>query len=116
MTNPNSIGNGAQGLPGVDPAKTGAQAPKAGQAEGASGGPAFQVLLERLQAQAQELETTSRTLEDPSTLAGAVDMARASLDDAHSLSDRLLEAFREAQTQDDATEPSPALDTPEEPA
>ncbi len=64
-------------------------------------GPAFRVLLERLQAQAAELEETSRTLDDAADLPSAVDVARASLDDAVSLSDQLLEAFREARHQPD---------------
>lgn len=84
---------------GVDPLRAAAQAPEAAQPSKSTEGPAFHVLLERLQAQASELEETSRTLEDPKSLAGAVDIARTSLNDALSLSDRLLEAFREHQHQ-----------------
>ncbi len=91
------------GQQGVDPARAaGEAAPKASRP---LEGPAFHVLLEQLQQKAQALESTSQTLEDPRSLAGAVDMARASLDDALSLSDRLLEAFRAAQ-HSDADEPS----------
>jgi len=50
-----------------------------------------------LQAQARELEAATPGVADPKELAGAVDMARASLDDALSLSDQLLEAFHEAR-------------------
>lgn len=62
-------------------------------------GAAFRALLERLEERTRELEEKSQTLEDASGLAGAVDTARASLEDAVSLSDKLLEAFREARTQ-----------------
>jgi len=58
---------------------------------------AFRVLLDKLQAQARELEEKSQAVEAPEHLAEAVDMARASLDDALSLSDQLLERFREAE-------------------
>ena len=75
-------------LPSKDPA---------GRPDPAS--PSFQVLLERLQSKARELEETSRTLVKPEELAEAVESARASLEDAGSLSDRLLEAFRAARTQ-----------------
>lgn len=64
-----------------------------------SDSPAFRVLLERLQQQANQIESESRNLDDPRALADAVDIARASLDDALSLSDQLLEAFRESQQQ-----------------
>ena len=70
-------------------------------------GPAFNVLLERLQARAQELEQTSADVNDPKQLAGAVDSARASLEDALSLSDRILEAYRETQHQSGATAEAP---------
>ncbi len=62
-------------------------------------GPAFHVLLERLQARAQELEKSSPNVNDPERLAGAVDSARESLEDALSLSDQILEAYHEAQQQ-----------------
>ena len=72
-----------------------------------SDSPAFRVLLDRLQEQAAKIESESRTLENPEALAEAVDIARTSLDDALSLSDKLLEAFREAQHH------SPASESPE---
>ncbi len=68
-------------------------------ASGPSGGSAFRALLERLQAQADELDRKSQNVADARELAGALDIARASLTDAFSLSDRLLEAFREAHLQ-----------------
>jgi flagellar hook-basal body complex protein FliE len=62
----------------------------------AAAGAAFQVLLERLETHARELEVQSRSIENPKDLTGAVDRAHASLQDALSLSDRLVEAYREA--------------------
>ena len=64
-----------------------------------AGGPAFRALLDKLQQQARSLQQDSETVEKPEDLSGAVDRARSSLTDALSLSDRLLEAYREAQQQ-----------------
>ena len=90
---------------GPDPIRinpsSGAQGSKSARGTSKSESPAFHVLLERLQAQASELETKTPTVADAKELAGAVDIARASLDDALSLSDRLLEAFRESQLMND---------------
>ena len=76
--------------------------PAAAPAAPSESGAAFRALLERLEEHTRELEEKSQTLEDASGLAGAVDTARASLEDAVSLSDQLLEAFREANTQSGA--------------
>ncbi|MEM7518029.1 MAG: hypothetical protein AAF368_14045 [Planctomycetota bacterium] len=57
--------------------------------------PAFQVLLERLQAQASALRDTK--LDGPEELSGAVDTAGETLRDALELRDQLLEAYRERQ-------------------
>lgn len=76
--------------------------PRTGAAD-ATATPAFHVLLERLQRHAAELEQTSRTVDDPARLAGAADAARASLEEAQTLSDRLLEAFRGARQRDAQT-------------
>jgi len=62
----------------------------------AAGGAAFQALLERLETQARELEAQTQTIENPKDLTGAVDRAHASLQDALTLGDRLLEAYRES--------------------
>lgn len=78
------------------PAQTPAQAPQR-----SANSPSFEVLLERLQTKAQELDERSQTVNDPENLSGAVEAARASLDDAVSLGDRLLEAYREARQQSD---------------
>jgi hypothetical protein len=59
--------------------------------------PAFEALLERLTARAAELDAKSRGLERPEDLPGAVDTARASLEDALTLGERLLEAWQAAR-------------------
>ena len=59
--------------------------------------PAFRALLERLQEKARSLEEKSKVVDDPAGLAGAVDAARSSLDEAVSLGEQLLEAYREAE-------------------
>jgi len=59
-------------------------------------GAAFQALLEKLETHARELEAQSKSIENPKDLTGAVDRAHASLQDALSLSDRLVEAYRQA--------------------
>lgn len=65
-------------------------------------GVAFKALLERLEAHTRELEVRGQAIEDASGLAGALDTARASLEDAVSLGDRLLEAYRERLLQQGA--------------
>ncbi len=83
------IQGGPGPIRGVEPAtQKPATAPEAG--------PAFRVLLEQLEQQAQGLTRASEGLDEPKELAGAVDRARATLDDALSLGDQLLEAFRAA--------------------
>ncbi|MEM7307061.1 MAG: hypothetical protein AAF682_10350 [Planctomycetota bacterium] len=78
----------------------GGSEPRAPRVEESSGEtPAFQVLLERLSQSAKELEEKSAEVENPENLAGAVDQARESLNDALLLGDQLLEAWRaESQT------------------
>lgn len=65
-------------------------------------GPAFKALLESLEARAKDLRSQAGDVKEPADLAGAVDQAGASLQDALSLSDRLLEAYRAASTRDDS--------------
>lgn len=62
--------------------------------DGAS--PAFRALLESLEQRAAELR--GPRADSPDDLAGAVDRARASLEDALDLKDRLLEAYRAERT------------------
>jgi len=61
--------------------------------------PSFEALLEKLQNHAHVLGEKSRQVSDPEHLSGAVEAAKASLEDAVSLGDRLLEAYREARQQ-----------------
>ena len=75
------------------------QGPARPEARRESDGVAFRALLERLQTRAAELEREAHEATDPDHLAGADDSARASLEDALSLSDRILEAYREARQQ-----------------
>jgi hypothetical protein len=72
----------------------------------ANEGPAFKALLDKLQQQARSLQAESETIARPEELSGAVDRARSSLDDALSLSDQLLEAFRETMHNDGAEGPT----------
>jgi hypothetical protein len=81
------------GAPGAA-RKAGPGGPQASPPEGSAASPAFQALLERLQATAQELQERARGVEKPAELQGAVDRARQSLDDALALGGRLLEAWR----------------------
>lgn len=59
-------------------------------------GAAFRALLEKLEGHARGLADASGDVREPAELAGAVDRARASLEDALSLGDQLLEAYRAA--------------------
>jgi flagellar hook-basal body complex protein FliE len=76
--------------------------PVASAAESAAAGAAFHALLERLETHARELEVQSRSIENPKDLSGAVGRAHASLQDVLSLSDRLVEAYREALARNQA--------------
>ena len=87
-----------RGLPGSEHVSGATGAPKP-QANPAASGPAFEVLLEKLEQRARELRDDSGSVENPTELAGAVDRARASLEDALTLSDQLLEAYRQSQQQ-----------------
>lgn len=89
-------GGAPQGAGRVDPASL---RPSRKAQPGRETGPAFEALLEKLERQAAELKQTSETELDPEHLSGAVDRARASLEDALGLGDRLLEAYRQATHQ-----------------
>ncbi len=93
------------GLPGIGNVGAG-KTPKPVDPSKASG-PAFQALLDRIQSQTKQLQESSKTTDDPASLNKAVDLARASLDDALSLGDGLLEAFREAQQQNTNSNTNP---------
>src|SRR5262245_25437062 len=72
--------------------------PASAKPSSADGGVAFRALLDELEAKSRALATQSKSLDKPEDLAGAVQGARASLEDALSIRDRLLEAFQQAQT------------------
>lgn len=97
-----------QGPTRTGPVRPGAQ--PAAQPGTGEGGVAFRALLDELEAKARELQQKSQALQGPADLAGAVQGAKASLDDALSIRDRLLEAYREARQQDGAPrEPEPKV-------
>lgn len=68
-------------------------------------GTAFKALLEQLAERARELEKTSAKPVDATELAGAVEEAHGSLQEALSLSDQLIEAYR-AQRRRDSPPPA----------
>src|SRR6185503_9549529 len=57
---------------------------------------AFHVLIEKLQTRAKELEASTRTVSDAKDLAGAVGRARDSFQEALSLGESLIEAYRQS--------------------
>ena len=63
------------------------------------GGVAFKALLERLEQDARSLESETKSVEDPAALADVTRRAHASLQDALSIGDQLLEAYRQALAQ-----------------
>lgn len=73
----------------------------------AEGGTAFRALLDQLADRARELEKTSAKPVDATELAGAVEEAHDSLQDALTLSSQLIEAYR-ANVQQGAKPPSPS--------
>ncbi len=93
---PNGIQTGSASPAGTKPIREGADTH--------SGGPAFKALLDRLEQKAESLRLSAETIQGPEKLAGAMDDARASLEDALSLGDQLLESFRKAQQDASAPE------------
>lgn len=82
-------------IQGIRPASEPAR-PQAASVD-TQGGAQFRALLDRLQREATSLQQNSGGLEDPAALAGAVDQAGSTLDEARSLGDQLLEAYRAAR-------------------
>lgn len=80
-------------ISGLDGASRAAGGPQS-TGTATQGGYAFQALLDKLRSDAQLLEDQSERNLDPKELAGAVDRAHASLQDALSLSEQILEALR----------------------
>lgn len=70
------------------------------RSESTQGGVVFRALLEKLEVQAQELKNQAGGVEKADDLAGAVGQAQESLEQALSLSDRLVEAFRQSLQQE----------------
>ena len=85
---------------GPDPTREVGRAKKPLEPQDATGGPAFQALLEKLQAQARTLQGASEEIVGPEDLSGAIGRAEETLRDALSLSDQLLEAYRESVVTD----------------
>lgn len=95
MVDPSSFGNAGNAPLNPASAITPGKAGKQEQAEG-TGGPAFRALLESLQEKSRSLSQDSQKLEKPEDLPDAMDRARSTLTDALSLSEQLLEAYRQA--------------------
>ncbi len=74
-------------------------AKSAPDAKSAANAVAFRALLDDLEVKARELGAKADSVGNPTDLAGAMQGAKSSLDDALSIRDRLLEAFRQAETQ-----------------
>lgn len=91
-------------LNGVGPIQGPGEA-KRSQSDPANGA-AFQALLDQLQAQARDLRGAGEAELGADDLAGAVDRAHSSLRDALSLSDQLLEAYRESVQSARAADPA----------
>lgn len=91
MTDPASSPLGPRGPQQVQP-----DAALPSTQRSADGGAAFKALLEKLEGHAREARQTGN-VERPDELAGAADRAKASITDALSLRDQLLEAYRAAQ-------------------
>jgi hypothetical protein len=106
---------GLPGLPGNLPIQgvpaPGSQNKPVEKSDGKSG-VAFRALIDKLQEQANELSLESDAVEGPDELAGAVEKAGASLRDALSLGDQLLEAFRESMHRTDTADDPDAAGEP----
>ena len=82
------------------PRPAGARGPAA--AAPGQGAVAFRALIERLEEHARALAAEAANVERPADLAGAVDKAHASLEDALALKEGLLEAWRAARLRGEA--------------
>lgn len=86
--------NGAKPVKGLAPASP--AAPADGPRD-AKAGAAFKALLERLEEGTRRLAKASDGVHGARDLAGAVDLARESIEEAMQLGDELLEAYRAAR-------------------
>ena len=75
----------------------GTEAEEAQRAEESRAGAAFRALLEKFEANAEELRKRTDDLADPQALKEAVSSARRSIDQAVVLGGDLLEAYRASQ-------------------
>ncbi|MFT5287754.1 MAG: hypothetical protein ACI8TQ_003942, partial [Planctomycetota bacterium] len=73
----------------------------AGSTETKAQGAVFKALLEKLDAKARTLEEQTLGVDDAKDLAGAVEGAKASLAEALSLGEELLESYRQIRQQND---------------
>lgn len=96
MLDPLSSSSNLTPLSGAQ-ALSGAERKEGVQGDGAM---AFKALLDQLEQRANALELESKKDLSKDDLAGAIDNARASLEQMLSLKDRLLEAWRASQQQD----------------
>lgn len=74
--------------------------PKAGKQVDPRNGAQFRLLLDRIQQGTNSLQQASESLEGPAELSNAVDQAGNTIEDARSLGDQLLEAYRAARQVD----------------
>lgn len=88
-----SLQSGPQRVQGPGPAQS-IEAPSDPKA-----GLAFKALLERLEEETRRLAKASDGVQGARDLAGAVDVARESVEEAIQLGDQLLEAYRAARQQ-----------------
>lgn len=93
----NGQGGPVRGPEGVR--KSGQVPPSATTPSGSETRPAFKALLEKLEERARALQEETSRVEDSTRLAGAVEGARSSLEEALSLGEELLESFRQSQQQ-----------------
>ena len=108
-TGPNAPLPGGDPLKKVDSSRVSGQRSDATSRPESADAPAFKALLDKLEQKARELEAETRGVDDASHLAGAVEGAKSSLEDALSLGEELLESFRQNRQQTSA----PPTDTPE---
>ncbi len=97
--------SGKLGASGSEPNRIGAAPIKGAgsKVESKEQGVAFRALLEQLEQKARVLEEQANGVDDAVNLAGAVEGAKASLADALSLGEELLETFRQSQQQNPAS-------------
>ncbi len=93
---PTSFSGGLAGSGPIRPSADGAQSSGGASRSESLESPAFRALLEQLEEKAQALGSQSLAVDGPEALGQAVDDARSSLEEALSIGDRLLDAYRES--------------------